>query len=138
MTRTKRKVDNTSKPFNPIFQAKKSNTNTTTRVHFNLNLNRIIEINHIEKADKPFLFYRPADFRVYNRDELNLFHAYHFYQAMYNEDTNFDSKEALRRRMSSIAKLMLAAPDGKNTPRKRKRTPVKRKRTQRKKGPMQC
>ena len=103
-------------------------TTCNASVHFNLSLNETVVVPRVDPAVKPLLFFRPKEFKVFNRDELNLFHTYHFYQEMYNDEMNFDSKEALRRRMSSIANLMFAAPGGKNTSRKRKRTPVKKKR----------
>lgn len=124
MFKTQRK-DN---PFRSAFQAKKLHSTCNVSVHFNLSLNETVVVPRVDPADKPLLFFRPKEFRVFNRDELNLFHAYHFYQEMYNDEMNFDSKEALRRRMSSIANLMFAAPGGKNTSRKRKRTQVKEKR----------
>lgn len=128
---TQKKVNPITNAFLSAFQAKKLHstcTNSKAVVHFNLSLNEIVVVPRVDPADKPVLFFRPKEFRVFNRDELNLFHAYHFYQEMYNDEMNFDSKEALRRRMSSIANLMFAAPGGKNTSRKRKRTPAKKKR----------
>lgn len=129
-TATQKKVNPTTNPFLSAFQAKKLHSTCTSEasVHFNLSLNETVVVPRVDPADKPVLFFRPKEFRVFNRDELNLFHAYHFYQEMYNDEMNFDSKEALRRRMSSIANLMFAASGGKNTSRKRKRTPVKKKR----------
>ena len=129
-TATQKKVNPTTNPFLSAVQAKKLHSTCTSSkasVHFNLSLNETVFVPRVDPADKPVLFFRPKEFRVFNRDELNLFHAYHFYQEMYNDEMNFDSKEALRRRMSSIANLMFAAPGGKNTSRKRKRTPMKKK-----------
>ena len=132
MLKTQRKVNQTTgtNPLPSAFQTKKLHAGTTcnANVRFNLSLNEIVVVPRVDPADKPLLFFRPKEFRVFNRDELNLFHAYHFYQEMYNDEINFDSKEALRRRMSSIANLMFAAPGGKNASKKRKRTPVKKKR----------
>ena len=127
MLKTQRKVNETIEPLRSAFQAKKLRS-TNASVHFNLSLNKTVIVPRVDPADKPILFFRPKEFRVFNRNELNLFHAYHFYQDMYNDEMNFESKEALRRRMSSIANLMFSAPGGKDGSRKRKRTPPKKKR----------
>lgn len=116
---TKQKTRDTPKHLPSAFKFKR--TGNGVRVHFDPFQNRIIDIPRVNPADKPRLFYRQKEFRIFNRNELNLFHAYHFYEDMYTRETSFATKEALRRRMSSIANLM---PNDKTT--KTKRSPAKK------------
>jgi hypothetical protein len=118
-TKQKTRDIDTPKHLPSAFKAKR--TANDVRVHFDPFQNRIIDIPRINPADKPLLFYRQKEFKVFNRNELNLFHAYHFYEDMYTRETSFATKEALRRRMSSIANLM---PNDKTT--KTKRSPAKK------------
>jgi len=83
------------------------------RVQFNLEDNKTIAIPRIDPKDKAALFYRKKEFKTMHLDEQNLFNSYHFYQEMYGLEMNVQSREALRRRMSSIANYMFGAPNTK-------------------------
>ena len=120
---TKQKTRDIDAPKHLPSAFKVKRTANDVRVHFDPFQNRIIDIPRINPADKPLLFYRQKEFRIFNRNELNLFHAYHFYEEMYTRETSFATKEALRRRMSSIANLM---PKNDKTT-KTKRSPAKKK-----------
>lgn len=96
------------------------------RVHFNLEKNATIDIPRVDPNDKASLFYRRKDYKTMNSDEQNLFHTYHFYQEMYGLETNLKNRDALLRRMSSIANIIFRVPSS-NAGKPKRKTPTKKK-----------
>ena len=111
-TETSTSPASTIEPFGNVLKSR-----LPLRVQFSLEDNITFVIPRIDPKDKDDLFYRRKEFKEMHLDEQNLFNSYHFYQEMYGLEMNVESREALRRRMSSIANYMFGVPN--TTPRRK-------------------